>query len=239
LCSAFARAVAGTAVAAEFTATSTGAFASAAGTAAEVAATTSAALTAIGAFAAVFAASVFWPGRRHEDGLGRNAEERGELALHRSPETDGGLDRDDHGLNLDARTLFAARAVFAAGTIAFRTRATFPFSTRFATRATFPFAAGFTAGAAFTFSARFAARAVTLWDAWLAAFFGEAFRTRFACFTRFATRATFAFGARLTTRTVLADRSGGLGAVTREVLGQLRRVFDHADGGTLGLSLGG
>jgi hypothetical protein len=89
LCSAFARTAAWTAIAAEFTATSTGAitgtFTAAAGaitgTAAEFAATTSAALTAIGAFAAVFAARLLGAGGRDEDGLGGNAEERGELAL--------------------------------------------------------------------------------------------------------------------------------------------------------------
>ena len=85
LCSAFARTVARTAVAAEFTATSTGAITATAGTitgtAAEFAATTSAALSAIGAFAAVFAARLLGADRGHEDGLGGNTEERGELAL--------------------------------------------------------------------------------------------------------------------------------------------------------------
>ena len=94
----------------------------------------------------------------------------------------------------------------------------------FATRATFAFGAGF------------ATRTVALRDAGLAAFFGETFRTRL---TRFATRTTFAFGAGFTTRTVFAGRSGGLGAVTREVLGQLRRIFDDADGRAGSLTVGG
>jgi uncharacterized protein YciW len=85
LCSAFARTVARTAVAAEFTATSTGtisgAFTATARTATEFTATTSTALTAIGAFAAMFAARLLGTGGGDEDGLVRHAEQGGELAL--------------------------------------------------------------------------------------------------------------------------------------------------------------
>jgi hypothetical protein len=89
LCSAFARTAARTAIATEFSATSTGTITGAftatagtiAGTAAELTATTPAALTAIGAFAAVFAPRLLGAGGRDEDGLGGNAEERGELTL--------------------------------------------------------------------------------------------------------------------------------------------------------------
>ena len=110
-CSAFARAVARTAVAAEFAATSAGTVTAATGTAAEFAATTAAAMTAVGAFAAMFAAGLVRTGRRHEDGLVGHAEQGGELALQRGPEADGGLDRDDDGLDLDARAIFATRAM--------------------------------------------------------------------------------------------------------------------------------
>ena len=225
LCSAFARTAARTAIAAEFTATSTGAiagtFTATAGTitgsAAEFTATTATALTAIRAFAAVFAARLLGAGGRDEDGLGGNTEERGELALQRGPEADGGLDRDDDGLDLDARTVFTTRAVFttrttvafgAGTTIAFRARATIAFGARFTTRTTV------------AFGARFTTRAVALRDAGLAAFFGEAFG---AAFTRFAAGTRLAFGARFTTFTrftVLAlFRGGRLGAIAREVLG--------------------
>ena len=212
LCSAFARTAARTAIAAEFTATSTGAITATAGTitgtSAEFAATTSAALSAVGAFTAVFAAGLLGAGGRHEDGLGGNTEERGELALQRGPEADGGLDRDDDGLDLDARTLFAARAIFATGTIAFRAGATITFGAGLATRTTIAFGAGFTT------------RAVALRDAGLATFFGEAFG---AAFTRFATGTRLAFGARFTTFTrftlLALCRSGRLGAIAREVLG--------------------
>ncbi len=245
LCSAFARTAARTAIAAEFTATSTGAitatFTAAAGTitgtAAEFAATTSAALTAIGALAAEFAARLLGAGGRNEDGLSGNTEERGELAFQRGPEADGGLDRDDDGLDLDARTVFTTRAVFttrttiafgARTTVAFRARATITFGTGLATRTTF------------AFGARFATRAVALRDAGLAAFFGEAFG---AAFTRFAAGTRLAFGARFTTFTRFAllalFRSGRLGAIAREVLGQLRRVFDDATGRAGGLTVGG
>ena len=231
LCSAFARTVARTAVAAEFAATSagtiTGTFTATAGTAAELTATPAAAMTAIGTFAAGFAARRVGTGGGHEDGLGGDAEQGGELALQRSPEADGGLDRDDDGLDLDARTVFATRTIFATRAVAFGAGATVAFRAGFA---------GFAARATFTFGAGFATRAVTLRDAGLAAFFGETFRTRL---TRFATRTTFAFGAGFTTRTVFAGRSGGLGAVTREVLGQLRRIFDDADGGPSGLTVSG
>ncbi len=245
LCSAFARTAARTAIAAEFTATSTGAitatFTAAAGTitgtAAEFAATTSAALTAIGALAAEFAARLLGAGGRNEDGLSGNTEERGELAFQRGPEADGGLDRYDDGLDLDARTVFTTRAVFttrttiafgARTTVAFRARATITFGTGLATRTTF------------AFGARFATRAVALRDAGLAAFFGEAFG---AAFTRFAAGTRLAFGARFTTFTRFAllalFRSGRLGAIAREVLGQLRRVFDDATGRAGGLTVGG
>ena len=235
LCSAFARTVARTAVAAEFTATSTGAITGTftapagaiTGTAAEFTATTSTALTAIRAFAAVFAARLLGAGGRNEDGLGRHAEQGGELALQRGPEADGGLDRDDDGLDLDTRTVFTTRTVFATRAVAFGARTTIAFGARFA---------GFAAGATFAFGAGFATRTVALRDAGLAAFFGETFRTRL---TRFATRTTFAFGARFTTRTVFAGRSGGLGAVTREILGQLRRIFDDTDGRAGSLTVGG
>jgi len=233
LCSAFARTVARTAVAAEFAATSagtiTGTFTATAGTAAELTATPAAAMTAIGTFAAGFAARRVGTGGGHEDGLGGDAEQGGELALQRSPEADGGLDRDDDGLDLDARTVFATRTIFATRAVAFGARTV-------AFRAGFAGFAGFAAGATFAFGAGFATRAVTLRDAGLAAFFGETFRTRL---TRFATRTTFAFGAGFTTRTVFAGRSGGLGAVTREVLGQLRRIFDDADGRAGSLTVGG
>ena len=245
LCSAFARTAARTAIAAEFTATSTGAitatFTAAAGTitgtAAEFAATTSAALTAIGALAAEFAARLLGAGGRNEDGLSGNTEERGELAFQRGPEADGGLDRDDDGLDLDARTVFTTRAVFttrttiafgARTTVAFRARATITFGTGLATRTTF------------AFGARFATRAVALRDAGLAAFFGEAFG---AAFTRFAAGTRLAFGARFTTFTrftlLALFRGRRLGAIAREVLGQLRRVFDDATGRAGGLTVGG
>jgi hypothetical protein len=191
LCSAFARTAARTAVAAEFTAT------------------TSTALTAIRAFAAVFAARLLGAGGRNEDGLGRHAEQGSELALQRGPEADGGLDRDDDGLNLDTRTVFTTRAVFT-------TRTTVAFGARFTTRA------------------------VALRDAGLAAFFGEAFG---ATFTRFATGTRLAFGARFTTFTrftlLVLFRGGRLGAIAREVLGQLRRVFDDAAGWAGSLTIGG
>jgi hypothetical protein len=217
LCSAFARTAARTAIAAEFTATSTGAiagtFTATAGTitgsAAEFTATTATALTAIRAFAAVFAARLLGAGGRDEDGLGGNTEERGELALQRGPEADGGLDRDDDGLDLDARTVFTTRAVFTTRTtVAFRAGTTIAFGARFTTRTTV------------AFGARFTTRAVALRDAGLAAFFGEAFG---AAFTRFAAGTRLAFGARFTTFTrftVLAlFRGGRLGAIAREVLG--------------------
>ena len=217
LCSAFARTAARTAIAAEFTATSpgaiTGTFTTPAGTitgtAAEFAATTSTALTAIRAFAAVFAARLLGAGGRNEDGLGRHAEQGGELALQRGPEADGGLDWDDDGLNLDTRTVFTTRAVFTTRTtVAFRAGATIAFGARLTARTTF------------AFGARFTTRAVALRDAGLAAFFGEAFG---ATFTRFATGTRLAFGARFTTFTrftlLALCRGGRLGAIAREVLG--------------------
>ena len=245
LCSAFARTAARTAIAAEFTATSTraiaGTFTATAGTitgtAAEFTATTAAALTAIGAFAAVFAARLLGAGGRDEDGLGWDAEERGELALQRGPEADGGLDRDDDGFDLDARTVFATRAIFttrttiafgAGTTVAFRARATIAFGARLTTRTTV------------AFGARFTTRAVALRDAGLAAFFGEAFG---AAFTRFAAGTRLAFGARFTTFTrftlLALFRGGRLGAIAREVLGQLRRIFDDATGRACSLTIGG
>ena len=224
LCSAFARTVARTAVAAEFAATSARAVTAAAGTAAELTATPAAALTAVGTFAAGFTARRVGTGGGHEDGLGGDAEQGGELALQRGPEADGGLDRDDDGLDLDARTVFATRAIFTTRAVAFGARTTIAFGARFA------------AGATFTFGAGFATRAVALRDAGLAAFFGETFRTRL---TGFAAGATFAFGAGFAARTIFAGRSGGLGAVTREVLGQLRRIFDDTDGRAGSLTVGG
>lgn len=184
-------------------------------------------MTAVGAFAAGFAARRVGAGGGHEDGLVGDAEQGGELALQRGPEADGGLDRDDDGLDLDTRTVFATRAIFATRAVAFGARTTIAFGTRFA---------GFATRAAFAFGAGFATRTVALRDAGLAAFFGETFGTRL---TRFTTRTTFAFGAGFTTRTVFAARSGGLGAVTREVLGQLRRIFDDADGWAGSLTVGG
>ncbi len=236
LCSAFARTVARTAVAAEFAATSTGAitgtFTAAAGTAAEFAATTSTALTAIGAFAAVFAARLLGAGGRDEDGLVRHAEQGGELAFQRGPEADGGLDRDDDRLDLDARPVFATRAVFTTRTVAFGARTTVAFRARATVT--------FTARTTVAFGARFATRAVALRDARLAAFFGEAFG---AAFTRFATGTRLAFGARFTTFTRFTlfalCRGGRLGAIAREVLGQLRRVFDDAAGWAGSLTIGG
>ena len=233
LCSAFARTAARTAIAAEFTATSTGTFTAPAGTitgtAAEFAATTSTALTAIRAFAAVFAARLLGAGGRNEDGLGRHAEQGGELALQRGPEADGGLDWDDDGLNLDTRTVFTTRAVFTTRTtVAFRARTTIAFGARLTARTTF------------AFGARFTTRAVALRDAGLAAFFGEAFG---AAFTRFATGTRLAFGARFTTFTrftlLALCRGGRLGAIAREVLGQLRRVFDDTAGWAGSLTIGG
>lgn len=207
LCSAFARTVARTAVAAEFTATSTGAITETfpapagtiTGTAAEFTATTSTALTAIRAFAAVFAARLLGAGGRNEDGLGRHAEQGGELALQRGPEADGGLDRDDDGLDLDARTVFTTRAVFTTRTtVAFRARTAVAFEARtaiaFGARAT----VAFTARTTLAFGAGFATRAVALRDAGLAAFFDGAFG---AAFTRFTAGTRLAFGARFTTFT--------------------------------------
>ena len=176
-------------------------------------------MTAVGAFAAMFAAGLVRTGRRHEDGLVGHAEQGGELALQRSPEADGGLDRDDDGLDLDARTLFAARAVFATRTIAFGARF-----------------AGFATRTTFAFGARFATRTVA-GDAGLAAFFGETFGAGFA---RFAARTAFAFGARFTAFARFAlFGSLLLGEGTGEVLGQLRRIFDDADGRAGGLAVGG
>ena len=89
----------------------------------------------------MFSARLLGAGGGDEDGLGGNAEERGELALQRGPEADGGLDRDDDGFDLDARTVFATRAVFATRTIAFGAGATIAFGTRLArfTARTAPF----------------------------------------------------------------------------------------------------
>ncbi len=253
LCSAFARTVARTAVAAEFTATSTGAITgaitSAAGTAAEFTATTAAALTAIGTFAAAFAVRLLGATGRDEDGLVRHAEQGGELALQRSPEADGGLDWNDDGLDLDARAVFAAGAVFTTRTIAFGAGTAVAFGARFAERTVALRDAGLAAffggafGAAFArfaarttiaFGARFAERTVALRDAGLAAFFGEAFRPRSA---RFAARTTFPFGARLTTFALPLGRR--LGTITGEVLGQLGRIFDDSDGRAGCLTIGG
>ena len=249
LCSAFARTVARTAVAAEFTATSTGAITGTftapagaiTGTAAEFTATTSTALTAIRAFAAVFAARLLGAGGRNEDGLIRHAEQGGELALQRGPEADGGLDRDDDGLNLDTRTVFTTRAVFTTRTtVAFTARTTIAFEARttiaFGARA----AVAFTARTTIAFGAGFATRAVALRDAGLAAFFGEAFG---ATFTRFAAGTRLAFGARFTTFTrftlLALFRGVLLGEGTSEVLGQLRRIFDDATGWAGSLTIGG
>jgi hypothetical protein len=244
LCSAFARTAARTAVAAEFTATSTGAitgtFTAAAGTitgtTAEFTATTSTTLTAIRAFAAVFAARLLGAGGRNEDGLVWHAEQGSELTLQRGPEADGRLDWDDDGLNLDTRTVFATRAVFTARTIAFRAGTTIAFGAR----TTIAFGARLTARTTIAFGARLTTRAVALRDAGLAAFFGEAFG---AAFTRFATGTWLAFGARFTTFTrftlLALFRGGRLGAIAREVLGQLRRVFDDTAGWAGSLTIGG
>ena len=238
LCSAFARTVARTAVAAEFTATSTGAIT---GTAAEFTATTSTALTAIRAFAAVFAARLLSAGGRNEDGLIRHAEQGGELALQRGPEADGGLDRDDDGLNLDTRTVFTTRAVFTTRTtVAFRARTAVAFEARttiaFGARA----AVAFTARTTIAFGAGFATWAVALRDAGLAAFFDGAFG---AAFTRFTAGTRLAFGARFTTFTrftlLALFRGVLLGEGTSEVLGQLRRIFDDATGWAGSLTIGG
>lgn len=261
LCSAFARTVARTAVAAEFTATSTGAITgtitSAAGTAAEFTATTSAALTAIGTFAAVFAVRLLGAAGGDEDGLIRHAEQGGELALQRGPEADGGLDRDDDGLDLDARTVFTARAVFTTRTtVTFGARTTIAFGAgttiAFGAGTTIAFEAGttvtfeagttvtFTARTTIAFGARFTTRAVALRDAGLAAFFGGAFG---AAFTRFAAGTRLAFGARFTTFTrftlLALFRGVLLGEGTGEVLGQLRRIFDDAAGWAGSLTIGG
>jgi len=151
------------------------------------------------------------------------------------------LDRDDDGLDLDARTVFATRAVFTTRTtIAFGARATVTFGARTA----IAFGAGatvaFTARTTIAFGARFATRAVALWDAGLAAFFGGAFG---AAFARFATGTRLAFGARFTTFTRFTRfalfRSVLLGEGTGEVLGQLRRVFDDAAGWAGSLTIGG
>jgi hypothetical protein len=246
LCSAFARTVARTAVAAEFTATSTGAIT---GTAAEFTATTSTALTAIRAFAAVFAARLLSAGGRNEDGLIRHAEQGGELALQRGPEADGGLDRDDDGLNLDTRTVFTTRAVFTTRTtVAFRARTAVAFEARttiaFEARTTIAFGAraavAFTARTTIAFGAGFATRAVALRDAGLAAFFDGAFG---AAFTRFTAGTRLAFGARFTTFTrftlLALFRGVLLGEGTSEVLGQLRRIFDDATGRAGCLTIGG
>jgi len=269
LCSAFARTVARTAVAAEFTATSTGAITgtitSAAGTAAEFTATTSAALTAIGTFAAVFAVRLLGAAGGDEDGLIRHAKQGGELALQRGPEADGGLDRNDDGLDLDTRTVFTTRAVFTTRTtVAFGARTTVTFgagttvtfeagtTVTFGAGTTVAFGAGttvtfeagttvtFTARTTIAFGARFTTRAVALRDAGLAAFFGGAFG---AAFTRFATGTRLAFGARFTTFTrftlLALFRGVLLGEGTGEVLGQLRRIFDDATGWAGSLTIGG
>jgi hypothetical protein len=159
------------------------------------------------------------------------------------------LDRDDDGLDLDARTVFATRAVFTTRTtIAFGARATVTFGARtaiaFGAGATVAFGAGatvaFTARTTIAFGARFATRAVALRDAGLAAFFGGAFG---AAFARFATGTRLAFGARFTTFTrftlLALFRSVLLGEGTSEVLGQLRRVFDDAAGWAGSLTIGG
>ena len=245
LCSAFARTVARTAVAAEFTATSTGAITgtltSAPGTAAEFTATTSAALTAIGTFAAVFAVRLLGAAGRDEDGFIRHAEQGGELALQRGPEADGGLDWDDDGLDLDARTVFTTRAVFTTRTtVAFGARTTVAFGAR----TTVTFGAGttvtFTTRTTIAFGARFTTRAVALRDAGLAAFFDGAFG---AAFTRFTAGTRLAFGARFTTFTrftlLALFRGVLLGEGTSEVLGQLRRIFDDATGRAGCLTIGG
>jgi hypothetical protein len=146
------------------------------------------------------------------------------------------LDRDDDGLDLDARTLFAARAIFTTRAVAFRARTTVAFRAR----AAITFGAGLATRTTIAFGARFTTRAVALRDAGLASFFGEAFG---AAFTRFATGTRLAFGARFTTFTrftlLALCRGGRLGAIAREVLGQLRRVFDDADGRAGGLTVGG
>jgi hypothetical protein len=161
----------------------------------------------------VFAAVLFATGGRHEDGLGRDAEQGRELALQRRPEADRLLDGDDDGFDLDARALFATRTVFTTRAVAFGAR----------------FAAG-TSGAFRARLARFAARTIA-GDARLAAFFGDAFRTLFATRTVFATGTILAAFAR---RLALGRL---LGEFAREVLGDFGWVRDHADGGTGGVAL--
>jgi hypothetical protein len=166
------------------------------------------------AVAAVFAAGLFATGGRHEDGLGRDAEQGGELALQRRPEADRRLDGDDDGFNLDARALFATRTVFATRAIAFGA-----WFARFATRTGGTFRARFT---------RFATRAVA-GDAGLAAFFGSgAFGSVFTTRAVFATRA-IAFGARFATFARRLAWGRLLGEFAREVLGDFGRIGDHAD----------
>jgi hypothetical protein len=160
------------------------------------------------AVAAVFAAGLFATGGRHKDRLGRDAEQGGELALQRRPETNRCLDGDDDGFNLDARSLIATRAVFATRAVAFGAG-----FARFATRTGGTFRARFT---------RFATRAVA-GDAGLAAFFGGG-----AFGTLFATRAV-AFGTRFATFARLLALGRLLGEFAREVLGDFGRIGDHAD----------
>ena len=200
-------------------------------TAATVTTTVATAVTALFAteattVATVFAAGLFATSGRHKDGLGRDPEQGGELALQRSPETDRCLDGDDDGFNLDARALFAARTLFAARAVPFGARAV-PFGPWFARFATW------TSG---TFRARFAARAIA-GDARLTAFFGSgAFGTLFTTLTLFATRAV-PFGSRFATfawRLVLGRL---LGEFAREVLGDFGGIGDHPDGRASVLSL--
>ena len=232
--SAFAWTVARTAVASEISATTAGAATIAtaipiaipiAGAATEVATATSTPLAAVRAFASVFTAGLLGSSGWNKDGLIRDTEERGDFTFHRSPEANRCLDRDDDGLDLDARTVFTTRAVFT-------TRTTVAFGAR--TTVTY------TARTTIAFGARFTTRAVALRDAGLAAFFGGAFG---AAFTRFAAGTRLAFGARFTTFTrftlLALFRGVLLGEGTGEVLGQLRRIFDDATGWAGGLTIGG
>jgi len=182
-------------------------------------------------FAAVFAAGLRGGAfRRDEDGFVGDAEQGGELALHRRPEADGGLDGDDDWLDLDTRTFLAARAILATRTFlaARAILATGPILATGAVALRRAFLAGFTRFATFAglaAGATFEGTAIR-GDAGLAAFgrrgtFGL-LRTRFARGPRFAGLAGFATLARLLGRL--------LGAITRERFGQFGGVLDDADG---------
>jgi hypothetical protein len=79
-----------------------------------------AARTAIVAFSTEITPSLVGTFGRNEYGLVGDAEERSELAFQRRPKTNRSLDGDNDGLDLDARTFFAARTIALRG--AFLTR---------------------------------------------------------------------------------------------------------------------